>query len=225
MNKDLHMDKEAVFRKFVDTGVVPVIRADTEKETLLAIEALLDGGIPIAEVTMTVPDAIAIIEHCVRRFADQLIVGAGTVTDLITCSKAIAAGSQFVVTPTVKTDVIGLCRKESVCVIGGALTPTEILSVWEAGADAVKVFPAKAMGGADYIRMIHEPMPHIPIVPTGGVTLETLGDYFEAGAVFIGSGGDLVRRRLLKDGDRAEITRRAVQYRSRIKEIRTGCSV
>ncbi|MBN1102297.1 MAG: bifunctional 4-hydroxy-2-oxoglutarate aldolase/2-dehydro-3-deoxy-phosphogluconate aldolase [Deltaproteobacteria bacterium] len=219
------MDKEVVFARFVDAGIVPVVRADTEKETHLAIEALLEGGIPIAELTMTIPDAIAVIGRCVRRFADRVIIGAGTVTDPVTCSRAVEAGSQFVVTPTVKTDVVEWCRKERVCVIGGALTPTEILSVREAGADAVKVFPAKAVGGSAYIRMIHEPMPHIPIVPTGGVTLETLADYFRAGAIFVGSGGDLVSRRLLKDGDRAAITKRAVQYLSRIKEIRTELSI
>jgi 2-dehydro-3-deoxyphosphogluconate aldolase/(4S)-4-hydroxy-2-oxoglutarate aldolase len=225
MDKDLHMDKEAVFRKFVETGVIPVVRADTEGETLLAIEALLEGGIPIAEITMTIPDAIDIIERCVRHFADQMIIGAGTVTDPLTCSKAIAAGSQFVVTPTVKTDVIELCCKERVCVIGGALTPTEILSVWKAGADAVKVFPAKAVGGPAYVRMIHEPMPHVPIVPTGGVTLETLEEYFDAGAAFVGSGGDLVSRHFLKDGDGTQIRKRAIQYLSRIKEVRAKWAI
>jgi 2-dehydro-3-deoxyphosphogluconate aldolase/(4S)-4-hydroxy-2-oxoglutarate aldolase len=220
--EEAHVDKTTVFGKLVETGIVPVIRADTEKETLLAIEALLAGGIPVAEITMTVPDAITIIERCVRDFADRLLVGAGTVTDSATCAKAIAAGSRFVVTPAVKTEVIELCRKEGVCVIGGALTPTEILAVWEAGADAVKIFPAKAVGGPAYIRMIHEPMPHIPLVPTGGVSLETVEGYFDAGAAFVGSGGDLVNRRFLKNGERGLITERAAEYLSRIKEIRSG---
>ncbi|RJR36380.1 MAG: bifunctional 4-hydroxy-2-oxoglutarate aldolase/2-dehydro-3-deoxy-phosphogluconate aldolase [Desulfobacteraceae bacterium] len=218
------MDKNTVFQKLITTGIVPVIRADNERETLLAVEALLDAGIPVAEITMTVPDAITIIERCVRRFGDIVLVGAGTITDGATCARAISAGSRFVVTPCVKTEVIEACRKEGVCVIGGALTPTEILTVWEAGADAVKIFPAKTMGGPGYIKMIHEPMPNIPLVPTGGVNLETLGAYLDAGAAFVGSGGDLVNRQLLKKGDRKAITDRAREYRSRIMQHRQSAS-
>ncbi|MGD2124426.1 MAG: bifunctional 4-hydroxy-2-oxoglutarate aldolase/2-dehydro-3-deoxy-phosphogluconate aldolase [Desulfobacteraceae bacterium] len=214
------MNKEDVLQNLVNTGIVPVVRANSENNVLAVIEALIEGGIPIAEITMTVPNAIAIIEQCSKAFGHELTVGAGTVTDARTCLGAIDVGSRFVVTPTVETDIITICKQKGVCVIGGGLTPTEILSVWEAGADAVKVFPAKAAGGPAYIRMLREPFPHIPLVPTGGVNLETLAQYFEAGATFVGSGGDLVNKEAVESGKVELIRQRSRQYLSRIRDVR-----
>jgi len=216
------MDKKTVFQNLVAVGIVPVIRSSSAKNVLLAIKALMEGGIPVAEVTMTVPNALAAIEECAREFGGHLTLGAGTVTDEETCRKAIEAGSQFIVTPSVKTDIIRICVQNDVCVIGGALTPTEILTVWEAGAAAVKVFPAKAVGGPAYLRMIREPLPHIPLVPTGGVTLETLPEYLGAGAAFVGAGGDLVNKGAVEAGKAELITERARQYVAAIRAARSG---
>ena len=205
---------------FMEAGVVPVIRADDERTALGAAEALIEGGIPICEITMTVPGAIKVIASLSSDFAEVLTIGAGTVTSVKMCQNALAAGCRFVVTPTVNLEIISLCKKEGICIIGGALTPTEILSVWKAGASAVKVFPAKAVGGARYIRMIREPFPEIDLVPTGGVDLNTLPEYLKAGAVFVGAGGDLVNKVVLNEGKFFEITKRARQYREVIQKVR-----
>jgi 2-dehydro-3-deoxyphosphogluconate aldolase/(4S)-4-hydroxy-2-oxoglutarate aldolase len=137
------------------------------------------------------------------------------------CNEVIDAGSVFVVTPVFKAAVIDVCNHRGVCVVAGALTPTEIFTAWEAGADVVKVFPAKAMGGAAYLRMVHEPLPQIPLTPTGGVSLETLADYFKAGVPFVGAGGDLVSKKAIDAGDTQAITKRARQYVAAIRAARS----
>jgi len=212
--------KHAILDVLAEIGIVPVVRADDEREAFGAAEALLEGDIPVCEITMTVPGAIEVIKRLNKEFSGVLTVGAGTVKTLEMCERALQAGCQFIVTPTVNLNVVSLCRKEGVCVIGGALTPTEILSVWEAGASAVKVFPAKAVGGPHFIRMIHDPFPEIDLVPTGGVDLNTLPEYLKAGAVFVGAGGDLVNRGTLKQGNFREISERARQYVAVIQAVR-----
>jgi 2-dehydro-3-deoxyphosphogluconate aldolase/(4S)-4-hydroxy-2-oxoglutarate aldolase len=214
------MKKKTVFKTLKKTGVVPVLRTDSEKNVLAAVAALIDGGIAVAEITLTIPNAIRVIENCIDRFGNRVILGAGSVTQAQACENAIKAGCRFIVTPTVKTEVIAVCRRADVCVIGGGLTPTEILNSWEAGADAVKVFPAKAVGGPTYIRMIHDPLPEIPLVPTGGVNLETLVEYIHAGAEFIGAGGDLAGKALIESGKTEQISTRARQYTAAIQKAR-----
>jgi 2-dehydro-3-deoxyphosphogluconate aldolase/(4S)-4-hydroxy-2-oxoglutarate aldolase len=214
------MDKQAVLERIKDAGVVPVVRAESAEHVIRAAAALMEGGIPLVEITMTVPGAIQVIERCAAHFGDRLIVGVGSVTSAAMCSDAIAAGSAFVVSPTAKPEVIDVCNRSRRLVISGALTPTEILSAWEAGADVVKVFPAKAMGGPAYIRMIREPLPHIPLAPTGGVNLKTIPDYFAAGVVFVGAGGDLVDKNAVNSGETAAITARARQYAAAIAAAR-----
>jgi len=216
------MERQTVFHSLKNVGIVPVIRSSSSKRVLRIVEALIKGGIPVAEVTMTVPRAIKTIEECANEFGTALTLGAGTVIDEATCTRAIEAGSRFIVTPTVRIEVVKKCREKNTCIIGGALTPSEILAVWEAGADAVKVFPVKAMGGAAYLRMVSEPMPSIPLVPTGGVTLETLEEYFRAGAVFVGAGGDLVNKKKAEAGDFAWITERSRQYVAAIQKARSS---
>jgi len=214
------MERQAVFQSLKNAGIVPVIRSSSSKKVLQIVEALMKGGIAVAEVTMTVPRAIETIEQCANEFGTHLTLGAGTVMDDAVCTRAIDAGSQFVVTPTVRIEVVKKCKEKNICVIGGALTPSEILAVWETGADAVKVFPVKAMGGAAYLRMLSEPMPSIPLVPTGGVTLETLEEYFRAGAVFVGAGGDLVNKKEAEAGNFAWIAERSRQYVTAIRKAR-----
>jgi 2-dehydro-3-deoxyphosphogluconate aldolase/(4S)-4-hydroxy-2-oxoglutarate aldolase len=206
------MDKQKVMASLTRVGVVPVVRAESADNVVAAVAALLEGGIPVAEITLTVPKAAEVIKRCAAQFGDRITLGAGSVTSADMCMDVIDAGSVFVVTPVFRPAVIDVCRSRGACVIAGALTPTEIVTAWEAGADVIKVFPAKAMGGAAYLRMVHEPLPHIPLTPTGGVTLETLADYFKAGAPFVGAGGDLVSRNAVDAGDRAAIAERARQY-------------
>lgn len=214
------MEKQKVIAALTKIGVVPVVRAESGDNVVRAVEALMEGGIPVAEITMTVPGAVNVIERCAAHFGDRITLGAGSVTHAHMCAEVIDAGSVFVVTPVFKKEVIEVCKQRSICVIAGALTPTEIFAAWEAGADVVKVFPAKAMGGPAYLRMLHEPLPQIPLTPTGGVTLETLADYFKAGVPFVGAGGDLVKRKAIDSGDTRAITERARQYAAGIRAAR-----
>ena len=200
------MDKKSILKKIEQVGVVPVVRAESSDNVVAAVEALVEGGIPVAEITMTVPGAVTVIERCAAHFGDRITLGAGSV---------------FVVTPVFKAAVVEVCKHRGVCVVVGALTPTEIFTAWEAGADVVKVFPAKAMGGAAYLRMVHEPLPQIPLTPTGGVTLETLADYFKAGVPFVGAGGDLVSKKAIDAGDTQAIAKRARQYVAAIRAARS----
>mgnify|MGYP001586660232 CR=1 FL=1 len=214
------MDKQTVLSRLKDVGVVPVVRADSADNVVRAVEALAAGGIPVAEITMTVPGAVTVIQRCAAHFGDRITLGAGSVANAAMCNDVIGAGSVFVVTPVFRPEVIEVCRRRDVCVVAGALTPTEIFSAWEAGADVVKVFPAKAMGGAAYLRMVHEPLPQIPLTPTGGVSLETLADYFKAGVPFVGAGGDLVSKKAINAGDMQAITERARHYAAAIRAAR-----
>jgi 2-dehydro-3-deoxyphosphogluconate aldolase/(4S)-4-hydroxy-2-oxoglutarate aldolase len=186
------MGHNRILKKMIRVGVVPVVRTELEKEAFDAVEALMKGGIPIAEITMTTPNAITIIEKLLQKFGNRLIIGAGTVTDISQCLEALDVGSQFIVTPILNTDIIRQCKNFNVCVIGGALTPTEILTTWQAGADAVKIFPAAAVNGPKYLQMIHEPLP----------------------------GGDLVSQDALKSGNTEAIIEKSRQYLSAIQKAR-----
>jgi 2-dehydro-3-deoxyphosphogluconate aldolase/(4S)-4-hydroxy-2-oxoglutarate aldolase len=214
------IDKQLVWTRLTSIGVVPVLRAENPDNVLGAVEALMQGGIPVAEITLTVPGAVRVIGECARRFGDAVVVGAGSVTDAAAAAAAVGAGAVFVVSPAFKAEVVSACMQRGCPVVSGALTPTEILAAWDAGADAVKVFPAKAMGGPAYIRMVREPLPHIPLVPTGGVDLETIPAYFKAGVAFVGAGGDLVSRRAIDAGDAQAIRARAEQYLAAVKAAR-----
>jgi 2-dehydro-3-deoxyphosphogluconate aldolase / (4S)-4-hydroxy-2-oxoglutarate aldolase len=201
--------KEKVLGRIRDLGLVPVVRAQSAEEAVQAIDAIRAGGIDVLEVTMTVPDAIALIAQVARRFGQDAIIGAGTVLDAETARACILAGAQFVVTPTLKAETIACCRRYSVPVLPGALTPTEVLAAWEAGADMVKVFPCSAVGGASYVKALKAPLPQVELVPTGGVNLETAADFIKAGATALGLGSDLVDLKALREGRAAVVTERA----------------
>jgi 2-dehydro-3-deoxyphosphogluconate aldolase / (4S)-4-hydroxy-2-oxoglutarate aldolase len=201
--------KEKVLGRIRDLGLVPVVRAQSAEEAVQAIDAIRAGGIDVLEVTMTVPDAIPLIAQVARRFGQDAIIGAGTVLDAETARACILAGAQFVVTPTLKAETIACCRRYSVPVLPGALTPTEVLAAWEAGADMVKVFPCSAVGGASYVKALKAPLPQVELVPTGGVNLETAADFIKAGATALGLGSDLVDLKALREGRAAVVTERA----------------
>jgi 2-dehydro-3-deoxyphosphogluconate aldolase/(4S)-4-hydroxy-2-oxoglutarate aldolase len=201
--------RERVLGRIRDLGLVPVVRAQSAEEASQAIDAIREGGIDVLEVTMTVPDAVPLIAQVVKRFGKDAVIGAGTVLDAETARAVILAGAQFVVTPTLKAETIACCKRYGVPVFPGALTPTEVLTAWEAGADMVKVFPCSALGGASYIKALKAPLPQVDLVPTGGVNLETAADFIKAGSSALGVGADLVDLKALRAGKAAVVTERA----------------
>jgi 2-dehydro-3-deoxyphosphogluconate aldolase/(4S)-4-hydroxy-2-oxoglutarate aldolase len=196
----------AVLDRIREVGLVPVVRATSADEAIAAVEAIREGGIPILEITLTVPGAVEIINKLTKRLGDQALIGAGTVLDPGTAQACVDAGAKFIVSPALDIPTIERCRKLGVPMCAGALTPTEILAAWRAGADVVKVFPANAVGGASYLKSIKAPLPQIELLPTGGVSLTTAAEFIKAGAIALGVGADLCR------GTAAEITDKARQY-------------
>jgi 2-dehydro-3-deoxyphosphogluconate aldolase/(4S)-4-hydroxy-2-oxoglutarate aldolase len=192
-----------------DLGLVPVVRAQSAEEAIRAIDAIRAGGIDVLEVTMTVPDAVPLIAQVAKQFGHDAVIGAGTVLDAETARAVILAGAQFVVTPTLRAETIACCKRYGVPVFPGALTPTEVLTAWEAGADMVKVFPCSAVGGASYIKALKAPLPQVDLVPTGGVNLETAADFIKAGSSALGVGADLVDLKALREGNAEVVTERA----------------
>src|SRR5256886_6928604 len=205
------MNKSQVLKRIRDIGVIPVVRASSPEEAIQVVEAIKAGGLPLLEITLTVPGAVHVIEELVKRF-DDAIVGAGTVLDPETARKCIDAGAQFIVSPALNLETIACCRELDVAVMPGALTPTEIVSAWQAGADFVKVFPAGAMGGASYVKSLKGPLPQIELGPTGGVTLANAPDFIEAGAAAVGVGADLVDIKAIRPGQPEKITKAARDF-------------
>jgi 2-dehydro-3-deoxyphosphogluconate aldolase / (4S)-4-hydroxy-2-oxoglutarate aldolase len=200
------------FASIIKIGIVPVVRASSAELAIQAVEAIRAGGILAAEITMTVPGAIRALEKLADRFGDAMLLGAGTVLDAETARASILAGAEFLVSPNVRPATIEMAKRYSKAVFPGALTPTEILAAWEAGADAVKVFPCGSLGGAKYIKALRGPFPQIETIPTGGVSLETIGDFLKAGACAVGIGSELVDAALMKQGRFDAIEERARQF-------------
>lgn len=203
-----------------EIGIIPVIRADSPDAAIAVVAALAEAGLVIAEITMTVPRAIDAIEAVSKRFADRMLIGAGTVTDADTAKRAADAGAEFVVSPCLVREVIDVARAAGVAVLPGALTPTEVFEAYSAGADMVKVFPAQNVGGAAYLRALRGPFPEIPLVPTGGVTLENLPEMFAAGAAAVGVGSELVDKDALARRDYAAIGALARQFLAAARKAR-----
>lgn len=202
-----------------NTGILPVVRANSGEEALALVDAIRAGGIDIIELTMTVPGAVDVIKTLCERFGSEVIVGAGTVLDAPTARACILAGAQFVVSPTLDLATIECCNTYGIPVFPGALTPTEVLAAWRAGATMVKVFPASAAGGVSYIKALKGPLPQISLVPTGGVSLANAGEFIAAGASAVGAGSDLVAA--IPGQDRmSAVTAKAKQYMLAIKEAR-----
>ena len=214
------MSKHDVLAQIREVGLVPVIRAESPEVAGRAIEAIRAGGVPILEITMTVPGAIRLIEDMAGRYGEEAVVGAGTVLDPETARACILAGARFVVSPSLNPETIACCRRYGVAVLPGALTPTEVVAAWQAGADMVKVFPAGAVGGPSYIKALKAPLPQIDLVPTGGVSLKTAADFIKAGATALGVGADLVDTKALQEGRAAEITRKARELVEIVKTAR-----
>lgn len=214
-------DKAVVIETIRAVGVIPVVRAQSADEAIAAIDAIREGGIPILEITMTVPGAVGVIEEVSRRYGNEAVVGAGTVLDGETARTCILAGARFVVSPSLNLETIEVCRRYGIAVMPGALTPTEVVQAWSAGADFVKVFPAGAVGGASYIKSLKAPLPQIELVPTGGVSLKTAADFIKAGASALGVGADLVDVQAIREGKQSVITERAQEFVRIVREART----
>jgi 2-dehydro-3-deoxyphosphogluconate aldolase/(4S)-4-hydroxy-2-oxoglutarate aldolase len=206
------MNKIAVLERIRDTGLIPVVRAESSELAMRAVAALKAGGLDVLEVTMTVPGAIEVIRALAEENGDETLIGAGTVLDPETAQACILAGANFIVSPALNEETIEFCNHQDVAILPGALTPTEVVRAWKAGADAVKVFPAGAVGGPGYLKALKAPLPQIKLIPTGGVSLKTAADFIKAGAMALGVGGDLVDPQALRDCNSTLITERARQF-------------
>jgi 2-dehydro-3-deoxyphosphogluconate aldolase/(4S)-4-hydroxy-2-oxoglutarate aldolase len=219
------MNKNEVLRRIEEVGVVPVVRASSAEEAMQVIEAIKAGGVGVLEITMTVPRAVRVIEQVADRYGAEVVVGAGTVLDAETARACILAGAAFVVSPSLNTGTIELCRRYSVAVMPGALTPTEVVTAWQAGADVVKVFPCGALGGAKYLKSLKAPLPQIEMIPTGGVSLGTVAEFIEAGALALGVGADLVDTKAIRAGQPEKVTEAARAYVAAVRAARNKAAI
>lgn len=214
------MNKESILSAILEIGIVPVVRVDSSDAAIQSIEAIYRGGIRVAEITMTVPGALKALEKIADKFGDQIVLGAGTVLDPESARACMLAGAQFFVTPALNLKTIEIAKRYSKPIMPGALTPTEVLTAWEAGADAIKIFPCSAVGGAKYIKALRAPFPHIEMVPTGGVNIETIGDFLKAGACAVGVGGELIDTSHAREGRFEVFEQRARGFMEAIAKAR-----
>jgi len=214
------MTKQQILSSIIDIGLVPVVRTASAESAIRAVEAIYEGGIRAAEITMTVPGAIQALEKVAEALGDKIVLGAGTVLDGETARIAMLAGAEFFVSPSLKLATIEVAKRYSKVVMPGALTPTEVLAAWDAGADIVKIFPCGNVGGPKYIKALKAPFPHIEMIPTGGVNLETAGEFLKAGACAVAVGAELVDAKAVKEGRYEVIVEKARQYLAVVAKAR-----
>jgi 2-dehydro-3-deoxyphosphogluconate aldolase / (4S)-4-hydroxy-2-oxoglutarate aldolase len=214
------MSREKNLQRVIDCGIVAVVRFSEPEPLVEVFKALAEGGVIVAEVTLTVPNALDVIREAKQQLGDRVLLGAGTVLDPETARAAILAGAEFIVAPNLNLEVIKLCRRYDKLVMPGAFTPTEIVAAWEAGADIVKVFPAEIVGPA-FFKAVRAPLPQVKLMPTGGVDLTIASEFLKAGAVCLGIGGQLVDAKAVATGDFAKITELAKQYVEIVKQHRS----
>jgi 2-dehydro-3-deoxyphosphogluconate aldolase/(4S)-4-hydroxy-2-oxoglutarate aldolase len=215
------MSKQKTIASMLEIGIVPVVRTTSADQAIRAIEAIHAGGIRAAEITMTVPGAVRALEKVADKFGDKIVLGAGTVLDPETARICMLAGAEFFVTPSLNVRTIEMARRYSKVICPGALTPTEVQTAWDAGADFVKVFPCGNVGGPKYIKALKGPFPQIEMIPTGGVNLETAGEFLKAGSAAVAVGGELVNAALIKEGAYDKIQALAEQYLKAVAAART----
>jgi 2-dehydro-3-deoxyphosphogluconate aldolase/(4S)-4-hydroxy-2-oxoglutarate aldolase len=215
------MRKEEIVEKLREIGLVPVLRAESEEQALGIASAIADGGVTVLEITMTVPGAIRVMSRLTKERPD-ILIGAGTVLDAETARMCMLEGAQFVVSPALNLKTIEMCHRYSIPVLPGALTPTEVVTAWQAGADVIKVFPASALGGAKYLKSLKAPLPQVEMIPTGGVSLATAKEFLEAGSFALGVGADLVDTKAMAEGKPEKITESAKKYLEIVREFRKG---
>jgi 2-dehydro-3-deoxyphosphogluconate aldolase/(4S)-4-hydroxy-2-oxoglutarate aldolase len=213
--------KEKSMKLIYDTALIPIIRVESADIAFKVADAFLEGDVNIIEVTMSVPGAIDVVKQLVENLGDKVLIGTGTVVDGKMAEEVIKAGSQFIVSPNYSRDLIETAIKHNIPIIPGALTPTEIFDAYKLGADAVKVFPCGNVGGADYLKAIRGPLPQIPLVPTGGVNLETAGPLLDAGAYALGVGGAITDKKAIKEGQFEVITENVRKFLDIVKAYRS----
>jgi 2-dehydro-3-deoxyphosphogluconate aldolase/(4S)-4-hydroxy-2-oxoglutarate aldolase len=213
------MTKDQIIDGLLTPGVVAIIRADSSEQLIDAARALIDGGVSAIEITMTTPNALKVIADVRRVFGDKVLAGVGSVLDVQTARAALDAGAEYVVTPVLRPDVIAFCKSVSKPIFSGSYTPTEAQTSHELGADFVKIFPADGLG-PKYIQAIRGPLPHLKIVPTGGVDVNTAGDFIKAGCVAVAAGSSLVSKEILKNKDWAKLTDLASQFIAAVAKAR-----
>ena len=205
------MEKSAVLETIRREKLVPVVRTNNTEDARKAVEILASCGIKIFEITMTVPNAAELIRE-LNANDSSVLLGAGTVLNPEQAEKCVEAGAQFIVSPAFDAETVSFCRDNKIAVMPGCLTPTEVLSAWNAGADCVKVFPCDALGGAKYLKTLKTLFPHIGMMPTGGVSCATIADFFKAGAIAVGVGTDLVDVKAIQEGNSEQIAEKAREY-------------
>jgi 2-dehydro-3-deoxyphosphogluconate aldolase / (4S)-4-hydroxy-2-oxoglutarate aldolase len=206
------MTREQVRRRIIEVGIVPVVRAESKEQAIAAARAVCAGGIPIVEVTMTVPDAIEAIRMLSETMPGHVLIGAGTVLDADTARKCFEAGAQFLVSPIFDAETIALAQGMGKLTMAGALTPNEVVAAWKSGTDFVKIFPCGNLGGAGYIKALKAALPQVPMIPTGGVNLDTAAQFLAAGAAALGVGGELISAAALQAGDTGVIEELARKF-------------
>lgn len=216
------MPKLEVLKRIEDVGIIPVVRTSSGDGAVAVAEVIRGAGLPILEITMTVPGAVGVIAQLAEEYGDEVLVGAGTVLDPQTAQACIEAGAKFVVSPSLNLQTIEFCTQKDIAVFPGALTPTEVLTAWQAGADAVKIFPCSAVGGSKYLRALKAPFPAIKMIPTGGVSLSTAKDFISAGAWALGVGADLIPNKSIGPDERETLATGARNYVVAVREARSG---
>jgi len=214
------MDRQKVRDRILEIGIVPVVRASSPGEARIAADAVCQGGIPIVEITMTVPGALEVIRELAKNNSSDVLVGAGTVLNREAARRCLDAGAQFLVSPGLNLQTVEFAVREEKLMMAGALTPTEVITAWEAGADFVKVFPCGQVGGAKYIKALKGPLPQVPLVPTGGVNLNTAAEFIEAGAAALGIGGELVQADALRSNKPEVIVENARKFLAIVTKAR-----
>lgn len=215
------MSRAEVVKKIAEIGLVPIVRTTSAEAAVRAVEAVYEGGIACAEITMTVPGALKALEKVADKLGDKILLGAGTVLDPETARACMLAGAEFFVTPALRVSTIEMAHRYDKAIMPGALTPTEVLTAWEAGADVVKVFPCGNVGGPKYIKALKGPLPQVEMAPTGGVNLETVPEFLKAGACACGVGSELIDSATIKAGKYEVFTERAKQYLEAVKKARS----
>jgi 2-dehydro-3-deoxyphosphogluconate aldolase/(4S)-4-hydroxy-2-oxoglutarate aldolase len=214
------LTREEVRARIAEIGIIPAVRVYSESEAMFAAEAVCGSGIPIVELTMTTPGALGVIGQ-LTRYSTDIIVGAGTIFDVETAGRCLDAGASFLTSPGLDLEIVEFALKRGVAILPGALTPSEVMAAWKAGADFVKVFPCSANGGPDYIRALKAPFPHIPLIASGGVTQKNAADFILAGAAALGIGQHLIHQNAIKRRQRERIHELARRYVSMVSDARS----
>lgn len=214
------MEKENVCAKIQEVGIVPAVRTSSAEEARFASEVVAKSGIPIVEITMTVPGAIEVISHLVKNLPD-VVVGAGTLLDLDTARRCVDVGVGFLTSPGLDLEIVEFAAREKLCVMAGALTPTEVITAWKAGSDFVKVFPCAQVGGDSYIRALKGPLPQVPLIAAGGVNQQTASNFILAGAVALGIGRELIPKEALQQRQEGRIHELARRFLNFVKTARS----